>query len=189
MRLVNKRHLFRCGFVNHKFSYHSHSISLNNRSCLPMMQLFRHFQLTQFFQSSSLSRYIPLHFTLGKLESRVESEFIYSSRNLITRSNNHPFSSSLSKRPNQVVQSSRRHLCNICRPINMAPTISPSSATGISNQISSTDHNSIARSLKTSAANLGSQELLNLPPIPSKEIKFPVSWGHIAAQVSVIIMK
>ena len=153
------------------------------------MQLFRYFQLTQLFQSSSLSRYIPLHFTLGKLERRVESGLIYSSRNSITWSNNHPYSSSLNKRPNQVVQSSRRHLCNTCRPTKMAPTISPSSATSISDQISSTDHKCIARSLKTSAANLGSQELLNLPPIPSKEVKFPVSWGHIAAQVSVIVIK
>lgn len=154
-----------------------------------MMQLFRHFQLTRFFQSSSLSRYIPLHFTLGKLERRVESGLIYSSRNSITWSNNNLYSSSLNKRPNQVVQSSRRHLCNTCRPTNMAPTISPSSATGISNQVSSTDQKCIVRSLKTSAANLGSEKLLSLPPIPSKEIKFPVSWGHIAAQVSVIIMK
>lgn len=148
-----------------------------------MKQLLKSIQLTQFTPSTK-NRYFSLLLTSSPkcLQPRVEPRFIISSRscNFITWSNK----SSLYRQPNQVT--SRYYSTLFESTITMAPTMSPSSTIcdiSSNNNTSSNimDQNkSIARSLNTTAVNLGSK----LPPIPSKEIKFSVSWGHIAAQVS-----
>lgn len=156
-----------------------------------MMQLFRSVQLTPFLVSSTFSRSFSLHLTLKRLHPREESRFINSSRtrNFITWPNNHLSKSNFNSRPGQVYYSSRYYSFIPTQLLGsttiMTPTISPSSTNGDinNNTMSKSDPKCIARSLKTSVANLGSKELLNLPSIPPKEIKFPVSWGHIAAQV------